>query len=162
MRARRLFTLAFVIGLAPSLGACGRNADVDDETAAPPAIERSTDQAVRVTDVELGRSIDAQGRIADGADTDDFARNETIYVSVSTDGAAAGSRLTARWTFEDGQVVDESSQTLSATGPASARPRPGRGARPMWCAIAAQPRRPADLRRSGAAGLFVADVSPPP
>jgi hypothetical protein len=118
MRARRLFTLAFVIGLAPSLGACGRNADVDDETAAPPAIERSTDQAVRVTDVELGRSIDAQGRIADGADTDDFARNETIYVSVSTDGAAAGSRLTARWTFEDGQVVDESSQTLSATGPA--------------------------------------------
>jgi hypothetical protein len=118
MRTRRLFTLAIVIGLVPSLGACGRDADVDDQTAAPPATGTATDQAVRVTDVELGRSIDAQGRIADGADTDDFARNDTIYVSVNTEGSAAGSRLTARWTFEDGQVVDESSRTLSATGPA--------------------------------------------
>lgn len=117
MRTRRLFTLAFVIGLAPALGACARDADVDDETAAP-AIETSRDQAVRVTDVGLGRSIDAQGRIADGAGTAAFARNDTIYVSVNTEASAAGSRLTARWTFEDGQVVDESSQTLSATGPA--------------------------------------------
>jgi hypothetical protein len=118
MRTRRLFTLAFAIGLAPALGACNRGADVDDETAAPPATETSVNQAVRVTDVELGRSIDAQGRIASGADTDDFARTDTIYVSVATEGSAAGSRLTARWTFEDGQVVDESSHTIAATGPA--------------------------------------------
>lgn len=117
----RLFTLALAIGLIPALGGCARDADVDvdDETAAPPAIETTGDQAVRVTDVELGRSIDAQGRIADNADTDDFARTDTIYVSVNTEGSAAGARLTARWTFEDGQVVDETSRTLSAGGPAT-------------------------------------------
>jgi hypothetical protein len=89
-----------------------------DETA-PPVIDATTDQTARVTDVELGRSINAQGGIADGAGTDNFAPNDTIYVSVNTEGSAAGSQLTARWTFEDGQVVDESSQTLSATGPAT-------------------------------------------
>lgn len=92
---------------------------MEDETAAPPATEAPAEQGVRITDVELGRSINAQGRIADDAGTDDFGRNDTIYVSVNTDGAAAGSRLTARWTFEDGQVVDETSRTLSASGPAT-------------------------------------------
>lgn len=119
MTARRMVTLAFAIGLVPALGACGRDADVDDETAVPPATEATTDGVVRVTDVELGRSIDAQGRIAGGAGTDDFARSDTIFISVNTDGSAAGSRLTARWTFEDGQVVDESSQTISPSGPAT-------------------------------------------
>jgi hypothetical protein len=118
MTPRRLCTLAVVIGLSPALAACGRGADVNDETVVPPAGEATASQAVRITDVGLGRSIDTQGRIAAGADTDNFARTDTIYVSVNTDGSAAGSRLTARWTFEDGQVVDESSQTISATGPA--------------------------------------------
>ena len=31
---------------------------------------------------------------------------------------ASGATLTARWTYGDGQVVDESSQTISPTGPA--------------------------------------------
>jgi hypothetical protein len=118
MTARRLCILAVVIGLSPALAACGRGAEVNDETVVPPAGGATAAQAVRITDVGLGRSIDAQGRIAAGADTDNFARTDTIYVSVNTDGSAAGSRLTARWTFEDGQVVDETSRTLSATGPA--------------------------------------------
>lgn len=118
MTARRMMAMAFVIGLAPSLGACARDAEVDEDVA-PPAIEANTDEAVRVTDVELGRSIDAQGRIADTADTDEFATSDTIYVSVNTEGSAAGSRLTARWLFEDGQVVEESSETVSAGGAAT-------------------------------------------
>jgi hypothetical protein len=119
MRAPRLLALALVIGLAPAFAACGRDADVDEDAAAPPAFGTPADQAVRVTNVQVGRAIDAQGRIADDAETADFARADTIYVSVSTEGSAAGSRLTARWLFEDGQVVDESSRTLSASGPAT-------------------------------------------
>ena len=118
MIPRRMLTLAFVIGLVPALGACAQDAEVEDDTT-PPAIETNTAEAVRVTDVEVGRSIDAQGRIADDADMDDFAASDTIYVSVNTEGSAAGSRLTARWLFEDGQVVDESSQTVSAAGAAT-------------------------------------------
>lgn len=119
MTTQRVFTTAIAIGLLPLLGACGRDdAAVQDETTTPPAIEAPAGMAARVTDVEMGRSIDAQGRIADDADTDSFSPADTIYISVNTEGSAAGSRLTARWMFEDGQVVDETSQTLSATGPA--------------------------------------------
>jgi hypothetical protein len=118
MTTRRMLALAFAIGLAPALGACGGDRDVDDMPAVPPASEATTDQAVRVTSVDLGRSIDAQGRLVGGATTN-FATCDTVYVSVRTDGAASGSRLTARWMFEDGQVVDESSQTISTTGPAT-------------------------------------------
>lgn len=88
MSPRRVLTLAFVIGLMPALGPCNRDAEVDDNT--PPASEATSDQAVRVTDVELGRSIDAQGRVSDDADTDDFAANDTIYASINTEGSAAG------------------------------------------------------------------------
>jgi hypothetical protein len=118
VKTRRMLTLAFALGLVPALGACDRDTDVDDNTV-PPASETTAEQSARVTDVELGRSIDAQGRIADDADTDDFGARDTIYVSVNTDGSASGSRLTARWTFQDGQVVDESSQNLSVTGPST-------------------------------------------
>src|SRR5690606_32889341 len=85
----------------------------------PPAREATTEQAVRVTDVELGRSIDPQGRVSDDDDTDDFSANDTIYVSVDTEGSAAGAQLTARWLFEDGQVVDESSRSVAAGGAAT-------------------------------------------
>lgn len=119
MATRRVFTLAFAIGLAPLLGACGGDTDVEDDIDVPVADEATMPDAVRVTDVELGRSVDADGRIADDDDTDDFSPADTIYVSVNTEGAASGSTLAARWTFEDGQVVDETSQSLSATGPAT-------------------------------------------
>ena len=117
MNTRRILTLA-VIGLMPALGACSRDADVDDDADDTPVVQPAPNQALRVTEVNMGRAIDAQGRIT-GDETDDFGRNDTIYVSVNTEGTAPGSRLTARWTFQDGQVVDESSQTISATGPAT-------------------------------------------
>lgn len=67
--------------------------------------------AVRVTDVTLGRSIDQDKAIADRTET--FRPNDTIYASVATDGSASNTTLRARWTFEDGQVVDESTRTIA-------------------------------------------------
>jgi hypothetical protein len=37
---------------------------------------------------------------------------------VRTTGAASNAMITARWTFQDGQVVDERSETISPTGDA--------------------------------------------
>jgi hypothetical protein len=92
--------------LATALGAaCSR-------TAPPPAAET----AVRVTDVDLGRSLGADKRIADK--TDSFKPTDTIYVSVATDGSAPSATLKARWTYAEGQLVQESSQTIAPTGPA--------------------------------------------
>ncbi|MGH7444636.1 MAG: hypothetical protein ACREKM_07155, partial [Longimicrobiales bacterium] len=82
------------------------------------ATEEIASEPVRVTEVELGNAIGADMRVSDDDDTDDFGPNDTIYASVATTGTATGSTLTARWTFEDGQVVDESSQTITPNGPA--------------------------------------------
>jgi hypothetical protein len=67
--------------------------------------------AVRVTDVTLGRSVGEDKAIADRTET--FRASDTIYASVATDGSANSATLRARWTFEDGQVVDESTRTIA-------------------------------------------------
>jgi hypothetical protein len=67
--------------------------------------------AVRVTDVTLGRSVGEDKAITDRTDT--FRASDTIYASVATDGSANSATLRARWTFEDGQVVDESTRTIA-------------------------------------------------
>lgn len=116
MRATgRVLGLALLVGLAPALAACAgdtEEATMEDTEVAPPATEAAT-EALRVTEVDLGNAIGADMRVTDDDDTDDFSPNDTIYVSVATEGSASGSTLTARWTFEDGQVVDESSRTIS-------------------------------------------------
>ncbi len=65
---------------------------------------------VRVTDVTLGRAIGGDKAITDK--TDDFRPNDTIYASIATDGSAASTAIRALWTFEDGQVVDDSNRTI--------------------------------------------------
>lgn len=69
-----------------------------------------------VDDMELGRSVDANKRVVDGVD--DFAPNDTIYVSLKTDGAAANSEVKVRWTYQDGQLVKEDKRTIPAGGDA--------------------------------------------
>jgi hypothetical protein len=108
----RFMSLALVVALAPVLAACGRD---EPEVETQPGTEVTTG-AVRVTDVDLGNAIRADRRVID--ETDDFRPTDTIYASVVTEGAASGSSLTARWTYQDGQVVDETTQTISPTGPA--------------------------------------------
>jgi len=96
--------------LAAGLGAaCTRQA------ATPPAAP-ATQDAVRVTDVDLGLRLGADKRVTDK--TDSFSPSETICVSVRTEGTVPSATLKARWTFQDGQVVQESSQTIAPTGTA--------------------------------------------
>jgi hypothetical protein len=66
---------------------------------------------VKVSDVSLGRGITADKSINDG--TDKFRAGDTIYASVTTDGSAPSATLRAKWTFEDGQTVDESTRTIA-------------------------------------------------
>jgi cellulase/cellobiase CelA1 len=97
--------------LAALGGACSRPG-ASPAPAPPPAAET----AVRVTDVDLGRSLGADKRVTEK--TDSFKPNETVYVSVTTEGSAPTATLKARWTYEGGQLVQESSQTIAPTGAA--------------------------------------------
>jgi hypothetical protein len=75
-----------------------------------------TGVGVRVAQVDMGRSLTADKRIDD--DTESFKPNDTVYASIATEGAAPTATLRARWTYQDGQVVDESTQTIAPTGAA--------------------------------------------
>jgi hypothetical protein len=105
-----LFAVAALLVVA----ACGRR----DET---PAMDTATGTVapattpITVGEIDVGRSLNADKGIADRTET--FRRTDTIYVSVATQGTGSGT-LAARWTFQDGQVVDESTQSVSPTGPA--------------------------------------------
>lgn len=105
---------------AIALGGCKKKDD--SELAAPPA---ATEPAVAtpepapaampailtVTTVDLGNAVDAGNRVS--APLSAFAPTDTIHASVATDGASPGD-LTAKWTFEDGQVVDTQTKAIPA------------------------------------------------
>jgi hypothetical protein len=71
--------------------------------------------AVRVADVKLGRAVGADKRLTD--ETEEFRPTDVIYAVVETQGTGSTAALQARWTYEDGQVVEESSRNISAAGP---------------------------------------------
>ncbi len=111
--------ITFVGVLCVSLVIGGSGCGKKDQTAtagdtAAGAVEAT---AVRVADVTLGKSIGADKRVTSATDT--FGTRDTVYASVRTTGASSsGTPLTARWTFQDGQVVDERTETISPTGEA--------------------------------------------
>jgi hypothetical protein len=71
-------------------------------------------QAVKISDVQLGRRVGADQRVVDKADA--FSPRDTIYASVATSGSAPSATVTAQWTYEDGQVVKEESRTIAPNG----------------------------------------------
>jgi glucose/arabinose dehydrogenase len=95
--------------LLAAAAACGRG-DREAGAEAPVA-------GVEISEVRLGTSVGPDQRVA--AETDQFAPGDSIYASVATQGSANNANLTARWTYEDGQLVDESRQTISPMGPAN-------------------------------------------
>ena len=108
-----------IVGVAAALAlaACGGGDDDAATTAdtalgtAPPATAPATTD-LRVTEVDLGRAMVGDTAVVE--DTDDFAPTDTIHAVVRHEGAANGATITARWTFQDGQVVDERTETVTA------------------------------------------------
>ena len=97
-----------------AVGACGKKTDQTATQSSGGAIAPAT--SLQVADVTLGRSISGDKRVADQTDT--FAARDTIYASIHTTGTTQNANVAARWTFQDGQVVSESTETISPTGDA--------------------------------------------
>lgn len=102
MMHARTMSLTLGLSLLVASAACGPKAETGGTTAA---------SGVRVTDVSVGRAIGGDKAITDG--TDKFRPNDTIYASVATAGASPSATLRAKWTFEDGQSVNESTQSIA-------------------------------------------------
>ena len=104
-----------------ALAGCKKAADTAATTPPPasepapttpaPAEPAPAPAALAVTTVDLGNAVGADNRVA--APMTSFAKTDTIHASVASDGGAAGN-LTAKWSFQDGQVVDTQDKSVAA------------------------------------------------
>jgi hypothetical protein len=112
MRTRLFGISILALTLAAVLNAaCARSSENPGATGTT-----GTGSGVRVSRIDMGRSLNADRTINDT--TNSFKPNDTIYASIVTEGIAATTTLKARWTYQDGQVVNESTQTIAPAGDA--------------------------------------------
>jgi hypothetical protein len=114
----RRTSIALAMTTAIVVAGCSKKNDAATDTqrtAAGAVADSTANRTLTVADVSLGRHVGADKKVADA--TTDFARKDSIFASVHTTGNRPA-KLTARWTFQDGQVVDEHSEDISPTGDA--------------------------------------------
>ena len=117
--SRSTRTTLAALALAIGTVACAKDDDaattdnVAGGTVDSATVANANAKAFRVSDLEVGKSVGADLKIND--ETDDFGVRDTLYASVKTEGTASGATLTARWTFGE-QLVEEQTQTLTTTG----------------------------------------------
>jgi hypothetical protein len=109
--AARILPLALIL----SLFACKKKEEVPVDTGVAMAPPAAPVAALRVNGIETGKGVNADKTIKD--DAHDFGVRDTIYTSVKTEGAGTG-KLAAKWTFQDGQTVSESTEDISPTADA--------------------------------------------
>lgn len=110
------------LGLAGALviTACGKKEEAPPAPVAttPPVATPppAAPAAVSVTSVDLGTAVGPDQKVTSPTTT--FTPKDTIYAAVSTAGTATNATLGAKWSYQDGQTVNDSSQTIAPTGPA--------------------------------------------
>jgi hypothetical protein len=114
-RAAAFASALLVLG---ALAACNKKNDttLTDTTAtgtttATLAVDTTP---IRISDIQVGKAVGSDKKV--GSQTTSFGVRDTMYVAVVTDGAAKDAKITTKWTFNDKQVVKESTQTISPTG----------------------------------------------
>lgn len=110
------------MGWAAALGLAviGIPACKKKEAPAPPAEAAApapAPPAFAVQGIEVGKAIGPDKRVTAPGTT--FGRRDTIYTAVATEGAAPSKVISAKWTYQDGQVVKEQAETIAPTGPAA-------------------------------------------
>ncbi len=115
---RRLQLFAAVFAMT-AVAACSKKDRTQPimEGTQPPAVSTSTE--LSVSDVQLGSAVGGDRKVT--MPKTEFTPRDTIYASVTTDGApASGATLTAVWTYKkDGNEarVDSTSLNITPTGP---------------------------------------------
>jgi hypothetical protein len=110
--------LAVVAVLA---GACGgssasRHAGADSAATDSAAVAASAAGSGerRVSNVMIGKRIGPKNRITEP--TFQFAKQDTVYVSVGTEGTGGAGTLTAAWRSQSGEVLQQSSEQAQPAG----------------------------------------------
>lgn len=127
IRQGTIFTTILLGTLA--LSACGKKEAPPPPATAPPPISTpapapATPTAVpaaaattTIESVQLGDGLSADRTIAQPISS--FGSHSVIYAVVNTNSSGSGTAaITAKWLFQDGQVVNESTQQINASGAA--------------------------------------------
>lgn len=118
MSRHRLLAALAGMALCATLAACSKKEEPPPPTPAPAPIAAATAAPApfAVAAIDLGKAIGADKKVTESVTV--FAPADTIYASVASTGVSPSVTLKARWTYEDGQVVNESTQAIAPTGPA--------------------------------------------
>jgi hypothetical protein len=115
---KRAVTVASALLFAVALAACNKKNDatVTDTTSLGTTTSTvALDTApIRVSDIQVGKGVGSDKKIGD--QTTSFGVRDTMYVAVITSGTARDAKLSTKWTYNDRQVIDETSQTISPSG----------------------------------------------
>ena len=117
---RNRISLAVAAALIATVALAGCKKKDETATTTPPATTEPAPAPMpapattpaTVTSVDLGSAVGADNKVTMAATS--FATKDTIHASVATDGA--GGKVNAKWTYQDGQTVNESSQTIAPNG----------------------------------------------
>jgi hypothetical protein len=119
------YVVVTLIASVMALASCGKEEPPKPSPtpASPPLVQAPAPvpapAGVTVSTISLGKAIGADKKVS--AQTDTFAKADTIYASIDTTGAGSAT-LKAKWTYhKDGKVamVKEDTQTIYPTGPAT-------------------------------------------
>lgn len=104
------FVLAALATL--SLAACGKK-DQPAPADTPVAMAPAPAPAASVSTIETGKHIGPNKRVTEV--TSEFGTKDTLYLAVVTENSTPTTMLTAKWTFQTGQVVDSTAQAVART-----------------------------------------------
>ena len=111
----RVAAIASAVFMFGALAACNKKENAIQDTTSTGTMTVAVDTTpIRVSDIQVGKAIGSDRKVSNS--TTSFGVRDTMYVAVITDGAAKDAKLTAKWTFNGKQVVNESNKTISPTG----------------------------------------------
>lgn len=114
----RVAAIGTAIAFSIVVAACGKKDEgkvVDTTAAGTQTATVSVDTTpIKVSDIQVGKAIGSDKKVSNGTTT--FGVRDTMYIAVVTNGAAKDAKVTAKWTFNNGQVVKQETQTISPTG----------------------------------------------
>ena len=110
-----------LVVIAALAGACGRPEESRHAGAGTGATDSATVAASaagsaerRVSNVMIGRRVGPNDRITEPSFQ--FAPQDTVHVSVATEGAGGAGTLTAAWRSQSGEILQQSSEPVRPAG----------------------------------------------
>jgi hypothetical protein len=109
--------LTVVAALAAACGGPGASRHAGAETGASDSAAVASPAGLaerRISNVMIGRRVGPGNRITEP--TFQFAPQDTVHVSVGTEGAGGAGTLTAAWRSQSGEILQQGSEPIAPAG----------------------------------------------